>query len=591
MYFHSFLEAAAQIYKMRSHLFGIATILTTTRAATLDDVCTPSYVQAHLPVTGFYQGVTLNSCSVTANPVTNVEVVDNDFYPNAVFDYCNVSFTYSHDGLNDQVTLTYWLPAPDKFQNHFLATGGGGYAVNEGNQSLPGGIFYGAVAGLTDAGFGASQSNTITQWLAANGTLNWHNIYMFGYQGIREMSELGKEFTKNFFSLTQSNTTLYSYYQGCSEGGREGWSQVQRYENSFDGAVIGAPAFRWSFQQTQLLYPNVVEQTMGYYPPPCELQRIVNETIIHCDPLDGKVDGVVARTDLCYMHYDISTVEGQPYYCPATPALPGSPATPVQQGNVTKEAIAVAKKMLEGLHDTHGRRVYFAPTPSAQFTEAQTGWNATSNEWGLSINSLGGVFVEVELNLLNGSNIPNLNGVTYDTLKDWIYKGMQRFQGVLETTWPDIKPYKEAGGKILMFHGESDWGIPTASSVRYWESVRKIMNPGKSYNESATAQNEFFRLFLVPGATHCAANPAEPNGPFPQTNLGVMIDWVENDVVPETLNGTILQGGNKGQNQQICAWPLRPVWTDNATNPECLYDQKSVNYWNYDLDAFDVPIY
>ena len=330
---------------------------------------------------------------------------------------------------------------------------------------------------------------------------------------------------------------------------------------------------------------------MGYYPSPCELQKIVNETISNCDPLDGKMDGVVARTDLCYTHYDISAVEGQPYYCPATPAFPGSPAIPRQQGNVTKEAIAVAKKILEDLHDNHGRRVYFAPTPSAQFTEAQTGWNATSDEWGLSIISLGGVFVEVELSLLNGSNIPNLDGVTYDTLRDWIYEGMQRFQGVLETTWPDITPYKEAGGKVLLFHGESDWGIPTASSVRYWESVRKIMNPGKSYNESAAAQNEFFRLFLVPGATHCSANPAEPNGPFPQTNLGVMIDWVEKGVVPETLNGTVLQGEKKGQNQQICAWPLRPVWMDNATNPECRYDQKSVNYWNYDLDAFEVPIY
>ncbi|OQV09061.1 hypothetical protein CLAIMM_13239 [Cladophialophora immunda] len=577
---------------MHSPLFGILATLTAVRAATLNNVCSVSYVKAHLPPPGFYQGVTLSPSSVTANPVTGVKVVDNDFYPDAVFDYCNVSFTYSHDGLDDQVLLTYWLPAPAQFQNRFLATGGGGYAINSGNQSLPGGVIYGAVAGMTDAGFGAAQGNTITQWLAANGTLNWHNIYMFGYQGIREMSELGKQFTKSFFNLTRTNTTLYTYWQGCSEGGREGWSQVQRYADSFDGAVIGAPAFRWSFQQTQLLYPDVVEQTMGYYPSPCELQKIVNETIAHCDPLDGRTDGVVARTDLCSMNYDIAAVEGQPYHCPATPASPGSPATPVQQGNVTKQAIAVAKKILDGLHDSQGRRVYFAPTPSAQFTEAQTGWDATANRWGLSVISLGGVFVEVELDLLNGTNVPDLAGVTYDTLKGWIVEGMQRFQGVLETTWPDLTPYRDAGGKVLMFHGESDWGIPTASSVRYWESVRRTMHPGAGYNASVAAQNDFFRLFLVPGATHCAANPAEPAAPFPQTNLAVMIDWVERGVVPHTLNGTVLLGPDKGRNQQICAWPLRPVWAPgNATGPQCRYDQKSVDYWNYDLDAFNVPIY
>ncbi|OCT54987.1 Tannase [Cladophialophora carrionii] len=581
---------------MRFHVPVFAVVLASATAATLNDVCTPSYVRAHLPPPGFYQGVSLDPSSVTANPVSQVSVADSNFFPDATFDYCNVSFTYSHDGLEDQVALTYWLPAPGRFQNRFLATGGGGYAINSGNQSLPGGIIYGAVSGLTDAGFGAAQSNTITQWLDANGTLNWHKVHMFGYQGIREMSELGKAFTKSFFNMTQTNTTLYTYWQGCSEGGREGWSQVQRYEDSFDGAIVGAPAFRWSFQQTQLLYPNVVEQTMDYYPSPCELQKIVNETIINCDPLDGKTDGVVARTDLCYTQYveaaNFSTIAGQPYACPATPATAGSPAIPVQQGNVTKQAVAVAKKILEGLHDSQGRRVYFAPTPGAQMTEAQTGYNATTQQWGLSVISLGGVFVEVEIHLRNGSNLPDLDGVTYDTLKDWITEGMQRFQGVLETTWPDLTPYRDAGGKVLMFHGEADWGIPTASSVRYWESVRKIMNPGQSYNDSAAAQNEFFKLFLVPGATHCAANPAQPDGPFPQTNLAVMIDWVENGIAPQTLNATVLLGEHKGRNQQICAWPLRPVWRgNNATSPECRFDEQSVDYWNYDLDAFKVPIY
>lgn len=70
-----------------------------------------------------------------------------------------------------------------------------------------------------------------------------------------------------------------------------------------------------------------------------------------------------------------------------------------------------------------------------------------------------------------------------------------------------------------------------------------------------------------------------------------MIDWMENGKAPETLNATVLQGRNKGQNQQICAWPLRPVWRAGAMSPECRYDQKSVDYWTYELDAFNVPIY
>jgi tannase len=117
------------------------------------------------------------------------------------------------------------------------------------------------------------------------------------------------------------------------------------------------------------------------------------------------------------------------------------------------------------------------------------------------------------------------------------------------------------------------------------------MNHGKSYNESVAATQEFYRLFLVPGGSHCAPNAAEDNGPWPQTALQNLIDWVEKDIAPVTLNGTVLQGPNAGQNQQICGWPLRPIFTHNGTNLECVYDQKSIDSWIYDLDAFDMPVY
>lgn len=159
------------------------------------------------------------------------------------------------------------------------------------------------------------------------------------------------------------------------------------------------------------------------------------------------------------------------------------------------------------------------------------------------------------------------------------------------TNWPDLTPIHNAGTKIIHYHGESDFSIPTASSVRYWNSVREVMNPGTSYNDSVTAIDDFYKLFLVPGGSHCAVNPYEPNHPWPQTNLAVLIDWVENGVAPETLNATVLQGEHVGENQQICAFPLRPLWTGNGTSMECVYDQPSIDSWNYELDSFLLPVY
>jgi tannase len=585
---------------MRSTIFTLFAVASTAvNAASLTDVCTQAYAQASLPRDEFYGGITIDPLSVTTTVVTNTSVSGQVFYPDAVFDYCNVTFAYSHDGRDDQVLVTYWLPTPDKFKNRYLSTGGGGLAINSGSRSLPGGIIYGAVAGLTDGGFGGFDTQFDAVFLLANNTVNWQSVYMFGYQAHHELSVLGKEFTKQFFNM--SETKLYSYYQACSEGGREGWSQVQRFADEWDGAAIGAPAFRYGFQQTQHLYSNVVEQTLNYYPPQCELDKIVTETIAACDLLDGRNDGVVSRSDLCKLHFDLDSIIGKPYSCAATGSSISSrnekrqlaPVTssPAQSGNVTALAVAVAKEIINGLHDLQGRRVYLSYQPAASFVDAATTYNSTSDSWELSISGLGGEWITRFLELQNTSTLASLEGVTYDTLKAWMIQGSQMYGDSLQTTWPDLTPFHDAKGKVLHFHGEADNSIPTASSVRYWESVRQTMYPELSYNESTAAMNDWYRLFLIPGAAHCSTNPLQPNGPFPQTTLAVLINWVEMGIEPTTLDATVLQGDNIGENQQICGWPLRPLWTNNGTVMECRYDKPSIESWLYDFDGIKVPVY
>ena len=71
------------------------------------------------------------------------------------------------------------------------------------------------------------------------------------------------------------------------------------------------------------------------------------------------------------------------------------------------------------------------------------------------------------------------------------------------------------------------------------------MNPNLSFNDSSNALGDWYHLFLVLGAAPCSSsNALQPNGPFPQTNLAVLIDWVKNGATPNTLNVTYLQGGN-----------------------------------------------
>lgn len=354
---------------------------------------------------------------------------------------------------------------------------------------------------------------------------------------------------------------------------------------------------RFAHQQVQHLYSNVVEKTLGYYPPPCELDMIANLTIAACDPMDGKTDGVVARTDLCKLNFDLNSTLGEAYSCAATPASTNpynpKPALPAQNGTISAEGIAVAAKIIDGLRDTQGRRAYLSYQPAATFDDAATTYNDETNSWELSISSLGSEFPVRFIELLDASTFDagTFDNVTYDTLRDWMYTGWQLYEDTLQTTWPDLTPFQAAGGKVLHFHGESDNSIPTASSVRYHESVRSVMYPNMTFNESTEALGDWYRLFLVPGAAHCATNSYQPNGPFPQTNLAVLIDWVENGNTPTTLNATVLQGEFKGEEQQICAWPLRPMWSNNGTTMACEYDQASIDSWIYEFDSFPMPVY
>jgi tannase len=589
-------------------LAGLA-ILATVQATppSIASICTVDYARSKLPIQdiyfedGKYIALTIDPTSVHALAGYNYSVSDNVMYPDASFDYCQVTFAYSHTSSNDSVQVQYWLPSPSTFANRFLATGGGGLAINSGNTSLPGGVQYGAVSGITDGGFGGFTVQYDAVALLANGTLNYDTLYNFGYRSIHEMTFLGKLFTQEFYNMTNT-TKLYSYYQACSEGGREGWSQVQRF-TSFDGAIIGAPAFRYGHQQVNHLTSSVVESTQDYYPPPCELTAILNATLVFCDPLDGLTDGVVSRTDLCILEFNINSTLGLPYNCPVSTGGTsfgkkkrqmgpgGSSATPAQNGTVSAKAIAVAQTIINGLHDSQGRRAYLSYQPSATWTDAATSYNSTSESWGVEVDGLGGEWVAKWLMLLNISSITSYEGVTYDTLRDWMYEGWQQYEDVLQTTWPDLTLYHDAGGKVLHYHGESDYSIPTASSVHYWESVRSIMYSNMTYNASAAALNDWYRLYLVPGGSHCSTNTAEPNGPWPQTNLQVMINWVENGTVPTTLNATHLAGSNLGGNAQICAWPLRPIWINNGTTMDCVYDQKSHDTWIYEFDSFPMPVY
>lgn len=245
------------------------------------------------------------------------------------------------------------------------------------------------------------------------------------------MTKIGKPLTQAFYGL--NNTKLYTYFEGCSDGGREAMSQVQRWGEEYDGVVAGAPAFRFAQQQVHHVYPATVEQVMGYFPPPCALDKIVNATITACDPLDGRTDGVISRTDLCQLNFNLSSLIGESYYCAAETSnslgfgfskrqmgggAAGSQSStkPEQNGTITANDIAVAQAVYDGLHSSDGKRAYLSWQIGSDLSDADPTYDNTTSSWKLNIPSTGGEYVTKFVQLLDIDNLENLDGVTYDTL-------------------------------------------------------------------------------------------------------------------------------------------------------------------------------
>jgi tannase len=570
-------------------------------AKSIADLCTVSHIKSALPSNGTLLGINLIPSASTANVVYNASSSASvgGTSSDETYNYCNVTLTYVHPGKSANVVVKYGFPSPSDFKKRFYVAGGGGYSLNT---DATGGLEYGAVGAATSAGYDALNNVALDDvFLAGNGSINWDNTYMFAYQGLGEMTRLGKYVTKGFYGMS-SDSKLYTYYEGCSDGGREGMSQIQRYGEEYDGAITGAPAFRYGQQQVNHVFPVTVEKTLDYYPPPCEMSKIVNATIKACDPMDGRTDGVISRTDLCKLNFNMTSIIGEKYSCAAETSTSlgfgfskrqaaGSSTTyqPAQSGKVSAEGVAVAQAIIDGLHNSKGEQAYLSWQVGAEFSDAETEWNNDTQKWEMDIPSTGGEFVTKFVELVDLDNLSDLDGVTYDTLVEWMNTAMVRYMDSLQTTLPDLSPFQKSGGKLIHYHGESDPSIPTGSSIHYWQSVKSIMYPGVSEKQAVSKLSDWYQLYLIPGAAHCGTNTLQP-GPYPEDNMQTMIDWVEKDIKPSRLNATVSFGHYEGEVQKLCQWPTRPLWRNNATF-DCVFDKKSYDSWTYEFPAFKVPVY
>ena len=139
---------------------------------------------------------------------------------------CRVTAITTHPPAGDKVRI--WVAIPtSNWNGRFLGNGGGGFsggmraAVNQP-------VALGFAAGATDTGHEGGSGSFA---LDANGRLNWQAIRDNAHVGIHEMTVTGKALTQAMYGVAPR----YSYFNGCSTGGRQGLMEAQRYPQDYNG--------------------------------------------------------------------------------------------------------------------------------------------------------------------------------------------------------------------------------------------------------------------------------------------------------------------------------------------------------------------
>ncbi|KAK0736667.1 Tannase/feruloyl esterase [Apiosordaria backusii] len=465
--------------------------------------------------------------------------------------FCNVTLSYTHPGQNDEITIEAWLPtsSPNATANstapwnsRLLAVGGGGWRAGRFDfsyEGMKGAIGEGYATITTDAGLGFSQ--TSREWaLLSEGNVNLYHLQNLGSVSLGDMGVIGKEITRVFYGKRPE----YSYFNGCSQGGRQGLMLSQRYPGLFDGILAGAPAVYWSEAMAGFQWPQVVMKELGKWPYGCEVSAIGEEATRQCDGLDGVVDGIVSDVGGCLNSFDPFEMVGSEIKC-----------AEVEGGTVkiTEGAAAVVNKTWHGRETVDGRWVWYGLSPGADLIVNGSGLAATNCTEGKCVGqpaSIGKDWFELFIAKSSTFNVANLTHKEFDRFAQ---ASKQEFSSFVETDDSDLTEFRSQGGKMISWHGLIDQLLSPESTERYYRDVSAVLPD----------IHEFYRHYEVPGLEHCFGGPSgNPTGLLEQLRA-----WVEEDVVPEASPVEITKPDGKLEARVLCPYPQKAQFDASCTDP------------------------
>ncbi|RKK99694.1 hypothetical protein BFJ68_g13099 [Fusarium oxysporum] len=259
--------------------------------------------------------------------------------------FCNVTVSYTHPGLNDTIYVEAWLPNEDDYNGRLQSLGGSGWTA--GRFVLQYGGMINAVAnGYASVTTDAGVPGDLTDWLFVSpGNLNTNALQNLGQVSLNDEAIIAKQLIKSFYGKAPS----YSYWNGCSQGGRQGLKLAQQYPSAYDGIIAAAPGINWAEFFMNTIWPLFYMESTQQFPRGCELDEITSLAIASCDELDGVKDGIISDVDACRQSFDPFKQIGKSFHCSGTNS----------KIKISHAAAAVANASWSGPRFSDGRFMYY----------------------------------------------------------------------------------------------------------------------------------------------------------------------------------------------------------------------------------------
>ncbi len=437
--------------------------------------------------------------------------------------FCRVVATLRPTSDSD-IKIEVWMPSSG-WNGKFLGVGNGGWAGTITYPELADALRRGYAAASTDTG------HTGTGGDASFALGHPEKLTDFGYRAVHEMTVTAKAAVSAFYE----DRPRFSYWNGCSTGGKQGLTEAQRFPDDYNGIIAGAPANFWTHLMTGLIWVGraTLSDPESYIPP--SKYPVLNRAVLDaCDMLDGVNDGVLEDPTRCRFDPQVLECEGA-----------DGPTC------LTAPQVAAAQKI-------------YGPATNPRTGEAIFP--------GLSLGS--------ELGWRAAAGGPEPTSIPVDHFKyvvfedpDWDFRTFdfdrdvaltdERDGGLLNATDPNLQPFVERGGKLILYHGWNDQLIAPQNTVDYYNDVVSTLGD-RSVEDS-------IRLFMAPGMNHCRGGV----GPGQIDPLGALETWVEDGRAPDWIIASRVVDGEVDRTRPLCPYPQVAQYTgdgstDDAVNFVCV---------------------